>query len=107
MCIRDSPHPEGGESLLCFWCRCSGLVVAEERDTGRIGVEAFRVSTLDAVAAAATFVDRPEPVDDEVVADVVPAANVDVIRTGRVDAFLGLLGRIACLLYTSPSPRDR
>ncbi len=81
--VRDveAPGDEPGECVLLRRCRDRAQIVAEQRDPGGAGVEAFRVRadhvSLD--AAATTFVDRAEPVDEKVVADVVPAVSLHVV----------------------------
>jgi len=72
-------------------------VGAEERDPGRPRVEAVGVGADDALArpAVTTHVDRPEAVDEEVVADVVPAETarvVDVDPTHDARRFFPCIG---------------
>ena len=67
---------------------CAALVGAvaavgpEQRDAGRAGVEAARMRSDDGLVdpPVPAFVDRAEPVDEVVVADVVPAVAPDVVE---------------------------
>ena len=70
------------------------LEVAEHRDAGRDEVEAARVGADHGLVdpARARLQDAPVEVDDEVVADVVPAADVAVEDVDRAD-HRGHLGR--------------
>ena len=63
------------------------LEVPEQRDPARAGVEAARVRSHDVSLDTADppFERLSERVDDEVVADVVPAVRLDVVELDRTD----------------------
>ena len=74
--------------------RCGPTEVTDDRDAERAGVEALRMSA-DHVAvdpAVAALIDLPEPVDEGVVADVVPAVAVDLVELDRAHHGRRLVG---------------
>lgn len=77
----EPPREQFDEPVLLCLRRRRVCVVADQRYTDRAGVEALRVRTDHVLvhAAAATLVDRPEAVDQKVVADVVPAVSLHVV----------------------------
>ncbi len=90
---REQPHQRGSLRLR----RSGGGEVADERDSDRAGVESLRVRPDHVLvdAAAAAFVDRPEAVDEEVVADVVPAVALNVVDLDPAHDRRRLRARIA------------
>ena len=94
-------HPElPGQELddrpLRLGCRRLAGVVADRGDRGRLGVEALRLGADDRAlqSSGAALVQRPEAVDQRVVADVVPAVAVDVEAADAEDDRGRLLGRV-------------
>ena len=81
--VRDVEAPsEQADERVTLRGRRNGLdVVPDQRHADRAGVEPLRVRTdhVPIDAAAATLVDRPEAVDEKVVADVVPAVSLHVV----------------------------
>ncbi len=76
-------EPPGDDSRDRIEGRCGRLrlpVRAKQGDPDRAGVEAqgVRADDVPVDTPEASFVDRPEAVDEEVVADVVPAVSLDM-----------------------------
>ena len=84
---RQLPADKPGDGVERRRGRGLGGERAEDRDARRARVEALRVCADDRKvdAARATLVDPPEAVDEEVVADVVPALRVAVVLGDRQD----------------------
>ncbi len=88
----EAPGEQLGDRLLRGARRSSAPVRSEQRDTDRPGVEALRMRS-DHVAvdsAEPAFVHRAEAVDEEVVADVVPAVPLDVVELDALHDRRGL-----------------
>ena len=95
----EPPGDDLGDRLLRRDGRSDVLVGAEKSDADRAGVEAHRVRADDVAvdASETTLVDRPEPVDEKVVADVVPAVSPDVEELDPLHDRGGLAPRVAVL----------
>ncbi len=87
--VRDvePPREQGREGLARLLRDGERAVLTEQRDANRTGVEPLGVGAdhvpLDPAVAA--FEDLAEAVDEEVVADVVPAVSLDVVELDRTD----------------------
>ena len=86
MSLVEPPGEQAGERVSRRAGHCERAVFAEHRDSDRAGVEALRVRADDVLVdpAAATLEDLAEPVDEKVVADVVPAVSLDVVDLDRL-----------------------
>ena len=73
----EPPGLQASESGPCGWSHGSRVVVAEQRNSDRAGVEPCRVSAdhIPVDATEAAFEDLAVLVDEKVVADVVPAVR--------------------------------
>ncbi len=81
----EAPRERSGERVERCLRRVDAAEVAHHRDPERARVEpaCMRAHDVPVDSAGATFVDRPETVDERVVADVVPAVALDVVELDR------------------------
>ena len=97
-CATSSRQASSAASeLRAFAVTGERAVLAEHGDADRAGVEPLRVRADDVPldAAVPALVDGAETVDEEVVADVVPAVALHVVELDRLDDRRRLGGRVA------------
>ena len=92
MCEIEPPRDEPRDRVLCCRRRLGVAICPEERDSdgARVEPQCVRAHDVPIDAAEAALVDRPEAVDEKVVADVVPAVPLHVEELNPLDDRGGL-----------------
>ena len=92
MCEVEPPRDEPRDRGLCRRRRLGVAVCPEERDSNgaRVEPQCVRAHDVSIDSAEAALVDRPEAVDEKVVADVVPAVSLHVEELNPLDDRGGL-----------------